>query len=90
MKAELYLDGSQVATIEAPPYQWEYDGGDERLESVLVAAEDLSDWETTGIRASSQNPTSGPETEVEGTPEQQFNTAVEMARELGYYVAGGR
>lgn len=90
MKADLYLNGSQVASIEAPPYQWEYDGDDERLESVLKAAESMSDVETRPISSSTMHPSSPPEQEVEATPEQRFNTAVEMARELGYYVDVGQ
>ena len=87
MKAELYLDGSQVATIEAPPYQWEYDGDDERLISALRVPEGMTDW-AGGGQVSEEHPTSGPEIEVQASPGQQFSTAVAAARDLGYFVAG--
>lgn len=87
MKAELYQYGSHVGTIEAPPYQWEYDGDDERLISALRTPEDMKDWAGSGNNPH-ENSSSGPERQVDAEPEQKFRTAAALAGDLGYFVAG--
>lgn len=90
MNAELYENGELVATIEAPPYEYEYTGDDERLQSVLQSAERISDWKGSGRVPGDTTPTSGPETIAEPTPEEQFSQAVAMAADLGYAVLEGQ